>query len=1419
MLTLATLITSVCSSPSNAQQKPRTALKTLFNGTNLDGWDADRDYWRVENGAIVGEIAPGTTLSKNTWLVWKGGQVADFELRARFKLTGGEGANSGIQIRCQVENIDHVSGYQADLDMGAVWLGRIYDEHGRALLVERGELVHFAPDGSKRKEQFAPTNLYAVLFRENAWNDYRIVAVGDRIDVYVNGTLFSQLKDEQIDARDLTGSLAFQLHSGGEMRIEFREIELERLDSSDAGRLARFEFRKSAATDAETTDAESIGTESIGAGATDNTGTSLNLDLESGELNDWTATGDAFAGQPVGTDGISQRWPGQVSNKHGDYFVGGFEKVGDSGTGTLTSLAFRVTHPFASFLIGGGNSPATRVDILAIPKNGEPTVIFTAVGDNREQMRRVVADLRSWQAADIAVQLVDESKGGWGHLNFDDFRFHGEPPVPVETASVWRSTFNPLLQHLVPNSVSGDRSLPGSDTLGQMYVPAGFSVDMVSAEPNVHQPIAFTFDAKGRLWVAEGHSYPQKRRDGEGLDRLLIFSDEDGDGSFESRKVFIEGLNLVSGLEVGYGGVWVGAAPQLFFIPDRNGDDRPDSEPQVLLDGFGLADTHETLNSFQWGPDGWLYGNQGVFNTSAIGKPLAAASERLTLSAGVWRYHPTRHEFEVFAHGGSNQWGLDFDQYGQLFMTHCRSYWGQGLTTHVMQGGHYWNQVNGGYAPFISSQSLPGLPLMKNYLLASARYGHGEGGAGKAGSREVFGGHSHVGTMIYRGDNWPAEYRNHLFTLNLHGHQLNHQVNLREAGGYNTVHAGSDVLFCSDQQFIGVDLQVGPDGAVYISDWYDPRHCHNPNTEVWDRGNGRIYRMKYDANYQPVKVDYLSATDNQLVTALQHPNDWHARMAQRVLSERAARGTMSTDVRPQLITLATTDADASLRLRAVWALHTIGALDEKLTLRLLHDDSEYLRGWAIQLACEEEVSPSLAASVVQQAQSDQSLFVRRYLASAIERLPDDAAWQLAEKLAAQPENATDRDLPLLLWQKLAPLVESNLPRGLQLADATPIVQLQDYVLWYAAKTSADGREQLAQRLGSADSQHKARWLHLFAHALSGMRGLTAPVAWTSIASGLYDSNNAELRAAAETLGAAFDDTELFDRMRSDLADGKPTADAKRHALAILANDGSPANYPLFLKLMDVPELAAATLPLLRRYDSPDVAASVIERLPQWDDDTSAAAMELLSSRPAWAMHLLDAIRGGSIDKECLTAYYARQMANLGDHLLNQRLASEWGNIGQSSGQLHDEITKTTNAYKTAPLWAYESGAGTEHFKRLCAACHQPNQADERLAPKLAGTGSKGIDYIVENVIDPNAVIGRDYQARMVLTADGQAITGLVQSESNSAITLKTATSSLTISKGDINEVRISENSFMPTGLLETLNERERIELFKYLMEL
>ena len=1422
-LTVLTVITLICRmaipfSMVSAQQPDKRL--PLFNGSNLNGWEGDPNHWRVEAGSIVGVIPKGQTLGKNTWLVWRGGEIADFDLSLQFKLTGLPAANSGIQFRCQVENVDHVSGYQADLDMGATWLGRIYDEHGRALLVERGSRVEIAPDGTRAVETFAPANQYAVLFRENDWNDYRIVAIGDRTSVYINGTLFSELRDQQTNERDLKGSLAFQLHSGPETRIEFRNILLEHLQSDDQ-RLRSFRIKPQPVLD----------TRNVGIIPKGADGKDLNLGFEAGNLNDWTATGDAFKSQPVKVDGIAQRWQGQVSNKNGDFFIGGYEIVGDPGIGTLRSSPFKVTHPYGSFLISGGETPATRVDVILVSEDGkEESVIATAVGKNREQMHRVAVDLRKVQGRLIAVRLVDENPGGWGHLNFDDFRFHDEPPATLEKSSEWRSTFSPLLQHLVPNLVDQDKVLPGNETIAKMFVPEGFSVEVIVAEPNLHQPMAFTFDAKGRLWVVEGHSYPQKRPEGEGLDRILIFTDTDHDGSFETRTVFAEGLNLVSGMEVGHGGVWIGAAPQLLFIPDRDGDDKPDSEPEVLLDGFGFADTHETMNSFLWGPDGWLYGNQGVFNTSKIGRPGAPDNQRTSLSAGVWRYHPTRHQFEVFAHGGSNQWGLDYDEVGQIFMTYCRSYFGRGDTSHVMQGGHYWNQVNSGYAPFISTQAIPGRPWMVNYLLASARYGHGEGGSGKPGSNDVYGGHSHVGTMIYQGDNWPTEYRNRLFTHNLHGHQMNQQINRREAGGYNTIHAGYDMLFCGDQQYIGVDLQYGPDGAVYISDWYDPRHCHNPNAEQWDRSNGRMYRMKYNSTWKPAHVDYTKATDDELVAAHRHHNEWHVRAARLELSGRAAQREIAKSAVAKLELSALTDDDSVNRLKAIWTLHGINKLGPAIIKSALEHPSEYVRAWGIQLGIEVAGQTKadgtntnlrvgdvdLGTKLVSMAKSDDSLFVRRYLASAVGRT-GVTGWQIAAAICDRPDSSSDRDLPPLLWHSLAPRVLSDIDRAFELAETTKIPAMADDIYWYAAANSDSAREKLLSKLSQQEGRARLERLATLQFAVRDARNLKAPASWTKVSNSLYSSEDQQVANSAEAIGAAFGDETAFRRVRQRVASGTLDKDALMKSLRMLSSDPSAENLPVYLKLVTDKAAAAQVIPLLARFNSPSVAEALLKQLPQLQDAAYSSAMEALCSRTTWANLVLDRIADGTLPKSHLTAFYARQMASLGDAALKVRLEKEWGRLGQSSSELKNEISKLATAFKTAPLWAYSDDAGAVHFKKLCSQCHLPNGQSSALGPKLTGSGAKGVEYVVENVIDPNAVVGRDYQSRIIQTTGGRVISGLIEKESETSITIRTLNDSVTIAKSEIEETKISDNSFMPEGLLKTLNDREKIELLKYLM--
>ena len=390
-------------------------------------------------------------------------------------------------------------------------------------------------------------------------------------------------------------------------------------------------------------------------------GKALNLDFETGTLKDWTATGKAFDQQPHQGKIDPKRPFG--ADKHadftGEYWIGGYEFLRDTPRGTLTSAAFKVTQPWCSFLFNGGRHKETRVELV---EAANKKVFFAASGKDLETLFPHVVNLEKLVGKKIFVRLVDNVTGGWGHINFDDFRLHAKrPKFPKPVAP----------PNLVPQEIYKYDGLSAEAAAKAMRLPPGFSVQVAAAEPDVMQPIAMAIDDRGRVWIAEAYEYPIRAPEGKGRDRILIFEDTNLDGRLDKRTVFAEKLNLVSGLEVGFGGVWVGAAPYLLFIPDANGDDKPDGPPVKLLDGWGQQDTHETLNTFIWGPDGWLYGCHGVFTHSLVGKPGTPKEQRTGVNAAVWRYHPTRHEFDVFSHGTSNPWGVDFDDHGQAILTAC----------------------------------------------------------------------------------------------------------------------------------------------------------------------------------------------------------------------------------------------------------------------------------------------------------------------------------------------------------------------------------------------------------------------------------------------------------------------------------------------------------------------------------------------------------------------------------------------------------------------------------------------------------------------------------------------------------------------------------------------------------------------------
>jgi putative membrane-bound dehydrogenase-like protein len=563
-----------------------------------------------------------------------------------------------------------------------------------------------------------------------------------------------------------------------------------------------------------------------------------------------------------------------------------------------------------------------------------------------------------------------------------------------------------------------DATVPPEEAARRMTVPPGFKVTLFAGEPHVRQPNAFAIDDRGRLWVAENYSYtgPGGPWKPSGRDTILIFEDTDGDGRFDKRTVFTDKLSFISGLELGFGGVWVGSPPNLLFIPDRDGDDRPDGPPEVVLDGWGHQDQHETLNSFIWGPDGWLYGCHGVFTHSRVGRPGTPDAERVPLNAAIWRYHPTRQTFEVFAEGTSNPWGIDFDDYGQAFIEACviPHLW------YVVQGGRYHRQAGKHFNPHTYDD-----------LKTIADHKH-EGLQGRKG------GHAHGGARFVLNDRFPPEWRGRFLIGTIHHHGIYWDVLERRGSGFVGRHGG-DFLMANDPYYLGFNFEFGPDGALYVIDWYDPRACHGQTPEHVE--TGRIYRISFgDAPAERPNLAKLSSPE--LVRLQLHPNDWHVRHARRLLQERGP----DPEVHRALLGILREHPEVPRKLRALWALHATGGAPEALLLELLGHEHEYVRGWAIQLLCEGR-RPSEAAlrRFAALAREDASAAVRLYLAAALQRMPAPERWEILEALAARGEDAQDHNLPLLLWYAAEPLVTLEPARAVSLAARSRIPRLREFI--------------------------------------------------------------------------------------------------------------------------------------------------------------------------------------------------------------------------------------------------------------------------------------------------------------------------------------------------------------------------------------
>jgi putative membrane-bound dehydrogenase-like protein len=961
---------------------------------------------------------------------------------------------------------------------------------------------------------------------------------------------------------------------------------------------------------------------------------------------------------------------------------------------------------------------------------------------------------------------------------------------------------------LIPAGLLPAQGFTPADSVKRMKPAPGFAVSLVAHEPEIRQPINLTFDQRGRLWVTQYLQYPNPNglkavsvdqflrteydrvpqpppKGPKGNDRITICEDTDGDGQADRFTDFVSGLNLCTGMAIGHGGVFVMQSPYLLFYPDKDGDDRPDGDPEVLLSGFGMQDAHAYANSLQWGPDGWLYGVQGSTVTAKI--------RGIEFQQGIWRYHPLTKQFELFSEGGGNTWGLDFDRHGHAITS---TNYGNSVGLHQVQGAYY-----------VKGFTKHG-PLHNPHTYGYFEHLPHEGQRG---------GHVTIAGLVYQGGAFPTQFDGRFIGPNLLSNVIYWHELIPTGSTFKAKYVGT-FLEANDTWFRPVDAAIGPDGAYYLADWYDRRANHVDPVDNWDKTNGRVYRIAPTGRKPIEPFDLGKMTSADLVRHLGRPNVWHRREARRLLADRR-----DPAVTPLL--WAIIDAERGpAALEATWALASTGGFDDAAAVRLLVHPNDDVRAWAVRLAGDAKaVSPAVRGAMLVLARTDPSVTVRCQLACTAKRLPAADGLALVRELLARDEDAGDPFVPMLLWWAVEDKAVSDRDRVLSLLDTPaawrrPIVEkflTERLARRYAAEGGSADWQTLAKLLTAAPASDLPRLTAGIEKALEGRRLDAVPEPLRPFLAKFWNDKPtpATVRVAVR-LGSA----EAYERAVAVAADPQARESDRLAMIELLGQVGRSDAVTVFLRVLtDGPSdtLRGAALNALQPFADARVAPAVLAGYAKLPAALRAKAQALLLGRPLSAGPFLQAVDAGRIDKASVSMDLLRTAVSFSKPDLTKLIEKHWGKVGpQPAGEKIARIRALNHAMNQAKGDAVR---GKELFTKTCATCHTLFGEGQKIGPELTGVNRKNRMELLTNVIDPGAMIRPEYVAFKVATTDGRLLTGLVAEQNDKAVTLLEANNTRTVVPRDqIDEMGPSPQSLMPEKLLDQMYDQDVRDLFAYL---
>jgi putative heme-binding domain-containing protein len=950
-------------------------------------------------------------------------------------------------------------------------------------------------------------------------------------------------------------------------------------------------------------------------------------------------------------------------------------------------------------------------------------------------------------------------------------------------------------------------------------VADGFEVNLFAADPLIAKPLQINFDPGGRLWIASSEVYPQIKPGETANDKVLVVEDRDHDGRADATSVFAQGLLIPTGIEPGDGGVYVANSTELLHFKDTNGDGKADAT-RVVLSGFGTEDTHHILHTLRWGYDGMLYFNQSIYIHSHIETPHGV--KRLA-GGGIWQFRPETMELDVFIHGLVNPWGHHFNRWGQSFATDGAG--GEGIN-YCIPGAYYFTAPDA-------------VRILKGLNPGSPKY---------------------CGLEVVSGRHMPEAWQGSLLTNDFRGNRVCRFVLSDDGAGF-AAREQTELIKSNHVAFRPIDIKMGPDGAIYIADWYNPIIQHGEvdfRDPRRDHTRGRIWRVTAKGRPLVARPTLVNATNEALLEALKAPEDWTRHQAKRVLKERGPKKVIPS-LAQWVKNLDRNDPDCEHhRLEALWTYEALDVAEPALLQALLDSKDGRVRAAATRIVPFWKGRLADPTALLAVRTSDQDPRVRLEAVRGLAQLPSMASAGFA--LGAL-DRAIDTFLEYGLWltaRRLAPLWLPEVRAGkfdfggrperlifaLRAVDSPATVKPL-LALLKQGKVPKDQDENVQTaiaRLGDSDDLAVVLDLLIADHALPAPRRVALLNTLVRVARDrkvlpagdlgrmgkLLSGGDDALRESAVRAIGVWNVVSLRDQVIALVGSADTSRGVRAAAIESLVRNGGAEGrraVETLTALNAPPEVQARVLAALLEADVAGTTPRVVTWLGRLAPDQFNAAGIALA-------RVLELRGAPGLLASALNSVASPLSADLAKLCIRQVRASGHDEPGlitalEKAGRLKDRPKKLTDQemheFLTDVARAGDPARGEAVFRRPdlnCLKCHAIAGAGGQVGPGLESIGASAQpDYLVDSLLEPGKAVKENYHALVVATTDGKVYTGIKIRQTGSDLVLRDAEDrEVAIAIGSIEEQKMG-GSLMPAGLTESLTRPELVDLVRFLSQL